>query len=513
MNNRKKGFTLIELLAVIVILAIIALVAIPLVLNIAEKSKIKAMKANELMVTKAAETYLASGLTVGPAFGETLSIPISDLQSEGYLKKFSYPKDASKSCSGYVLITNKGDDGYNYEPNINCFATVDSSADENLALHLSMDDIVEPATNLWGNGYNIYNNYGVPATITELDETYEGAKVYRLTMTVDDAHSSALSSFRTGLYSHGVYSTISNTFLANTEYAASIYWRPVNKKDVYVGGTASNIGGWISAGNEGIADGWSRYTAYRSGSVTEDRTDRVFMSFRSPSLELNESVSVDFCAPQIEEGRIYPTKYTDSTRIGSSVNYGNANLNGTFELGDNPLLSEDAISGTSYSFDGVDDYIRVTHDASLMPESITVSTWIKFDESDGSSWMAVNKAPGGTSGSYYIYGSGSGANMWGTWSIFGPSGTRYNADFPVMPRGEWLHLAGTFDHITGDQKSYLNGELINTVENAELGSNTADVLIGKYTADYEHNGNLDDVRIYGRALSDEEVKYLYEVKK
>ena len=57
-------------------------------------------------------------------------------------------------------------------------------------LHYTFDNPEEePIENLWSGGLNIYNNYGVPATLTILDnETFMGYPIYRLGMTVDDEH-------------------------------------------------------------------------------------------------------------------------------------------------------------------------------------------------------------------------------------------------------------------------------------------------------------------------------------
>ena len=168
-------------------------------------------------------------------------------------------------------------------------------------------------TNLWSGNLGTYNNYGVPSSLTLLNETFRGQPVYRLAMTVDAAHSSSLTDFKSNLWSHGVVGS-SRTYLANTKYVDSIYWRVVNKPDVVVGGTASNIGGWTSSGNTDIDGSWKRYVVYRDGTVTSDKTDNVFFSFYCPSLALNETIYIDWCCPQIEQGITYATSYVLGSR-------------------------------------------------------------------------------------------------------------------------------------------------------------------------------------------------------
>ena len=88
--------------------------------------------------------------------------------------------------------------------------------------------------------------------------------------------------------------------------------------------------------------------------------------------------------------------------------------------------------------------------------------------------------------------------------------------------GEWVHLAGTYNGETGKMSLYVDGELIGTQTHvgeirldpeslnrplaigAELNGPSTDDPTGEF------DGYVRDVRIYDRALSDEEVKTLAE---
>jgi Concanavalin A-like lectin/glucanases superfamily len=93
-------------------------------------------------------------------------------------------------------------------------------------------------------------------------------------------------------------------------------------------------------------------------------------------------------------------------------------------------------------------------------------------------------------------------------------------DKPVV--GEWVHLAGTYNGETGKMALYVNGKLIGTETHvgeirldpeslnrplmigAELNGPNIDEVEGEF------NGYVDEVRIYDRALSDEEIETLAE---
>lgn len=86
--------------------------------------------------------------------------------------------------------------------------------------------------------------------------------------------------------------------------------------------------------------------------------------------------------------------------------------------------------------------------------------------------------------------------------------------------GKWYHVVGVLDRASGATKIYVNGELVNS--NTEWTANSATREYGKTTWKigiaspgaeqwaWPARGAIDDVRIYTRALSDEEVKALYK---
>jgi hypothetical protein len=83
---------------------------------------------------------------------------------------------------------------------------------------------------------------------------------------------------------------------------------------------------------------------------------------------------------------------------------------------------------------------------------------------------------------------------------------------PSPPVGSWYHLAGVFDH--GELRIYVDGQLAGSADAAftETGSGSTDWSIGARSiggagGDQFFIGELDDVRVYSRVLSDEEIAY------
>ncbi|MCK6470068.1 MAG: LamG domain-containing protein, partial [Candidatus Brocadia sinica] len=81
--------------------------------------------------------------------------------------------------------------------------------------------------------------------------------------------------------------------------------------------------------------------------------------------------------------------------------------------------------------------------------------------------------------------------------------------------GSWYHVVGTYNKATGEQKLYVNGQLVNT-RNHPAGNTVvpltlySDMKIGQSMISNGYfNGKIDGVKIYNRVLTDQEVQDLY----
>jgi hypothetical protein len=160
--------------------------------------------------------------------------------------------------------------------------------------------------------------------------------------------------------------------------------------------------------------------------------------------------------------------------------------------------------GTALDFDGVDDYVDVGTDSSLdNPTQFTVEKWIKPNTGYGELYPRIIQATGqfafciSTGGflRYHIYPT--------------VGGDPDVASTIIIPVGEWTHVAATWDN--EQLKLYINGEFNNSLTQAgPLNAFTGPLAIGGTTDQLrQFNGLIDEVRIYNRALSAEEVRYHY----
>ena len=173
--------------------------------------------------------------------------------------------------------------------------------------------------------------------------------------------------------------------------------------------------------------------------------------------------------------------------------------------------------GKALSFDGRDDYVEIIHPFSLLNTGkITIEAWTKPISSaymsakyfisigDCTASGASLEVPS-TQGyiQFFIYVSNYG------WPLV----------YTAFPGDEqWLHIVGTYDgnyskiYVNGRLKSKVNhtGSMITPTSGTNIGAIKCN---NKYkNGAYFFNGLIDEVRIYNRALTADEIKVHYEGK-
>jgi len=183
------------------------------------------------------------------------------------------------------------------------------------------------------------------------------------------------------------------------------------------------------------------------------------------------------------------------------------------------------ISGKALWFDGNDDYVRVfnTSDFEFINQSFTFSTWVKiYDNTNNNRWFI---SLGDTDGPPVInlgkcrsgYNDGK--------IVLSMINNEYeqttcssidNGD--ALSKNQWMHVAGVANYESNLIALYIDGNFQESQSIVGLNLSKAQdlrLIFGNYTRtnpsyDHHHYGALDEVYIYNRALTDEEILDYYE---
>jgi hypothetical protein len=85
-------------------------------------------------------------------------------------------------------------------------------------------------------------------------------------------------------------------------------------------------------------------------------------------------------------------------------------------------------------------------------------------------------------------------------------------DSPPINPEEWVHALFTCDTIKDEVRLYVNGELIGTDVPGPTPVDMTGLMIGREKGDRYFHGVLDEVRIYNRVLSEDEINQNFNVK-
>jgi len=182
-------------------------------------------------------------------------------------------------------------------------------------------------------------------------------------------------------------------------------------------------------------------------------------------------------------------------------------------------------SNSAYSFDGDNDCILASDSDSLdIQNSISLLAWVKTDGShQEGAGMIVAKHHSHNARSYALYDADDAYHKWG-WNGKGPrldlcepNDVCHDTSDKRINTG-WNFLTGTYDKSSGRMKFYINAVLVsqNTVGWLDLMQTSVPLSIGCYLLSSNgskrrmfFNGRIDDVRIYNRAITPQEIRSLY----
>jgi hypothetical protein len=319
---------------------------------------------------------------------------------------------------------------------------------------------------------------------------------------------------------------------------------PIQTWGRYYGMVAFATDGFMwacSLNNEGYQklQAFTPYTWYKIR-VLIDRSAKVYDVWIDDVLE-GQDIPIyydpwEILSLQLQVGWVNSKGYFDDVKVfevsgppsqGGLVGYwkfdegsGNVALDGsgngnTGILENNPIWVDGKYS-KALSFDGIDDFVLVQDSVSLhLSSAVTVEAWVYLpigaDFSQGRTILSKDASNGGTGLNFGICNDAGGVQFGvGTDGVYSPI---IGLDTPTgyVPRDVWTHVAATYDGSL--MKVYVSGVLcassswtggINT-------DNGRPLTIGKknfYPWSYEYwmNGIIDDVRIYNRGLSQQEIQ-------
>ncbi len=205
------------------------------------------------------------------------------------------------------------------------------------------------------------------------------------------------------------------------------------------------------------------------------------------------------------------------TKLRDSSGYGN---NGTISGGSNEWVT--GKFGQALEFHGSDTHAG--NDASLNPsDAITVEAWIKFDTLDFDTQYPriLSRVIDNYNRTEFYYDNSTNPSTRN--KIYGGF-RKFNTPYVVGTLktdwivGEWYHVTWTYDKDggTNNMKIYVNGLLNNQETESPPGgtmpTDTADFYIGSYdgSGSFLKNTTLDEIRIWNRSLTADEIKELYE---
>lgn len=158
--------------------------------------------------------------------------------------------------------------------------------------------------------------------------------------------------------------------------------------------------------------------------------------------------------------------------------------------------------------------VRVPNTPSLQPAALTVEAWVKATAAPGAYKYIVSKSDDNCSSSYGLYSHGGGLAFY----VKTGAGCYGNVQFSPDPGpgiwdGSFHHVVGTYDgsfvrlYVDGAQIG--NGSALSSPIQYDSTFQNGDLLIGNFVTDpgtsYAWPGVIDDVKIYHRALSADEI--------
>jgi hypothetical protein len=250
------------------------------------------------------------------------------------------------------------------------------------------------------------------------------------------------------------------------------------------------------------------FTSPTPASGSTQANTNIFVNLTSSDTASNISTFIDFDNSLVGWWRMDDTNGSAN----SVLDYKGIN-NGT-ALGDASQTNAGKL-GKGFEFDGSGDYIDVASIPDPALQNMTYSVWIKTNIVDSNAYGIMGWSEAADSDRLVLY-----QRSTNKFVVLMDTGSITNGiivDITDALADEWFHLAVSVDR-GGNLVTYSNGIQTNSTSISASASEsldpTYDFALGVYRAagggpDYYFNGTIDDVMVFNRSLSADEIKGLY----
>ena len=169
-------------------------------------------------------------------------------------------------------------------------------------------------------------------------------------------------------------------------------------------------------------------------------------------------------------------------------------------------------TGQAVALDGIDDYVRIAHNAGLDAFPLTVAVWFKTSTNSGVKGLASKYAPASYNGYQIFFNNGKlCAWYWKDISNYVYDGGSCTMSTAGTTDGRWHQAALVVDSAGG--RLYVDG--VQKASQAWTGTAGApttgqEIQLGHYSSYLP--GAIDELRVYSRALGATEVSQLYAAR-
>ncbi len=190
---------------------------------------------------------------------------------------------------------------------------------------------------------------------------------------------------------------------------------------------------------------------------------------------------------------------------GSGAVFRRSTASNTLTL-ENTITQPASDTTSAVSFNGSPDYVDIGSDSSLYPSYMSISAWSNSNNLSGQQAIIANDS---------VHSANTGFSMYRYNSVMYFDvgvGTGYGrTSYAYSDLNTWVHWLGTYDGTT--VRLYKNGSEVSTaaISGTMSAPTTKGTEIGRHPSftTYVFSGEIDDARIYDRALDTSEISEIY----